>query len=178
MAAGAAQARRMLKTLGEVARVASVMVDGDEARRIITERAMKYLAAPSDPRHRFLSGDYYDVDLAAFLRMKKLLMRLECLADFKCGAKLWVKVEGLADHLTLAVQQGSAGRYYTFGQEKLRAEGELAECLGTGQVTAAPLEHPSRTVTVLAPVRDSLGDVVGLVELTAALPAPARPARG
>ncbi len=161
--------RGMLQSVTEVARVASVMIDGDEASRIITDRAIHYIANP-DPEHRFLSGDYYDVDHATFLRMKKTLLRLERLLDFPSSTALWLKIEGLDGYVTLAVQNGSMHRYYRFGEEKIEIPPEMAACIETGQTTPAPLEHPSHTLTVLAPVFDSLGDVVGVVELCALHP--------
>ena len=159
------QVHQTVEVLSEAARVASVMIDGDRARRIITERAMHYIAHP-DPEHRFLSGDYYDVDHDSFLRMKKTLLRLERLLGFVCSTALWMPVEGLAGSVTLAVQNGSVHRYYRFGQEKLELPAEMSQCLETGRTVLAPLEHPSQTITVLAPVFDSLGDVAGVVELT------------
>jgi hypothetical protein len=167
--------RRTLRALSEAARVASVMIDGDEARRIITGRAMQYIAHP-DPEYPFLSGDYYDVDHDTFLRMKKTLLRLERLLDFPCSASLWVRVEGLQGQVALAVQNGSIHRYYRFGEASIELPAEMAECIGTGKTTVAPLEHPSQTLTVLAPVFDSLGDVVGVVELSALHPASRSPA--
>jgi hypothetical protein len=164
------QVREMLEALAETARVASVMIDGDQARRIITDRAMHYIAHP-DPEHRFLSGDHYDVEHASFVWMKKTLMRLERLLDFACSASLWVKVGGQEGYMTLAVQNGSIHRYYRFGAAKIESPAEMAECVETGQTVVAPLEHPSQTLTTLAPVFDSLGDVVGVVELSALHPA-------
>ena len=161
---------RTIEALKEAARVASIMVDGDQARRIITERAMHYIAHP-DPNHRFLSGDHYDVDHAHFIRMKKMLLRLERLLDFPCSTSLWVQVEGREGTMTLAVQNGSIHRYYRFGAEKLETPDEMAECIKTGQTIVAPSEHASQTITVLAPVFDSLGDVAGVVEFSARHPA-------
>ncbi len=157
---------KTLHALKEAARVAGVMIDGDEARRIITERARHYIANP-DPTYSFLSADYYDVDHVAFLRMKKTLLRLERLLPFPCNASLWLLLEEPPDHVTVVVQNGSLHRYWRWAEEKRRMEPEMAECVRKGAVTVAPLNHPSRTLTVLAPVRDSLGDVVGLAELTA-----------
>ena len=161
--------RRMVKALTGIARVASAMVDGDEAKRMLTERAMHYVAHP-DPEHRFLSGDHYDVDHDTFLRMKKTLLRLERLLDFACHTALWVRVEGLEGWVTLAVQNGSVHRYYRFGQERMELPPEMAACIETGQPIIAPLGHPSGTITVLAPVFDSLGEAVGVVELSAMHP--------
>ncbi len=159
-------ARTMLDALAEVARVASVILDGDEARRIVTDRAMAHIAHP-DPEHRFLAGDYYDVDHAAFTRMKKMLLRLERLLGFPCGTALWIPVVGLEGYVTLAVQNGSIHRYYRFGALRLETPAEMGECIRTGQVVVAPMDHPSGTWTVLAPVFDSLGDVAGVAAFSA-----------
>ena len=178
-----AEAQRILDALLELARVASVMGDGEEAKRIITDRAHYYLAN-SDTTYRFLSSDYYDVDHDTFLRMKKTLLRLSMLVDFPCDTSLWVRVEGLADHalrqaqggvslsnpVTVAVQNGGMKRYWQWAEEKRPLEPEMAECLATGKATAAPKDEARGLVTVLAPVSDSLGDVVGFVELTAKAP--------
>jgi hypothetical protein len=161
--------RRMVKALTEVARVASAMVDGDEAKRILTDRAMRHVAHP-DPEYRFLSGDYYDVDHDTFLRMKKTLLRLERLLDFACDTALWIRVKGMEEYVTLAVQNGAVHRYYRFGQEKMELPPEMAACIETGQTIVAPLEHASGTITVLAPVFDSLGEAAGVVELSAMHP--------
>jgi hypothetical protein len=173
------QAQKIVQALSEVARVASVMVDGDEARRILTERAMYHIAHP-DPDYRFLSADYYDVEHGVFDLMKKTLLRLERLADAvydrRCCTALWIPVEGQAGEVTLAVQNGSVHRYYQFGQAKMETPDEMVRCFESKATVVAPLEHPSETITVLAPVLDSLGDVAGVVELSALHPDAKTPA--
>jgi hypothetical protein len=159
----------MLSAMEEAARVASVIVDGDEAARIIAPRAMHYIAEP-DPDYRFLAGDYYEVDHATFLRMKKLLLRLQRLLGFPCSTSLWVPVEGRRSLMTLAVQNGSNHRYYCFGQLAMETPTEMAECVRARGTVVAPLEHATRTLTVLAPVFDSLGDVTAVVEFSALHP--------
>ncbi|MGQ9661050.1 MAG: hypothetical protein ACUVWX_01775 [Kiritimatiellia bacterium] len=159
----------MIRAMRELARVASAVVDGDEAGRIITDLAMHYIANP-DNQFRFLAGDYYDVDFAAFLRTKKLLMRLERLLSFRCDITLWMRVKGRPDLLTVAVHNGTLSRWYEFGAGSVRIDPTLTACLDSGEIVVAELNHPSETLTVLAPVRDSLGDVVGLLELTALHP--------
>ena len=195
-----AEAQRILGALLELARVAIVMVDGEDAKRIITDRAHYYLASP-DPKYRFLSSDYYDVNHDTFLRMKKTLLRLSMLVGFPCDTSLWVRVKGrhglfrqagparasgvvakapseveaggpcLADHVTVAVQNGGMKRYWQWAEEKRPLGPEMAECLATGKATVAPPDEARGLITVLAPVSDSLGDVVGFVELTAKDPA-------
>jgi hypothetical protein len=163
------QVSKIAEALSEIARVASVMVDGEEARRILTERAMHHIAHP-DPDYRFLSADYFDVDHDTFLRMKKTLLRLERLADVRCCTALWIPVPEQESQVTLAVQNGSIHRYYQFGQTQMEVPEEMGRCIEGKATVVAPLEHPSQTITVLAPVLDSLGDVAGVVELSALRP--------
>lgn len=163
--------KKVLSALKEAARVAAAMVDGEVAKRIIADRAHHYIANP-DPKFKYATGDYYDVDHASFLLTKKTLLRLEKLVDFPCNTSLWVRVKGLEDHVTLAVQNGSLHRYWQWGEHKRELSGEMAECFASGEVTVAPENED--LVTVLAPVRDSLGDVVGAVELTAPNPKSAK----
>src|SRR5258708_7143537 len=58
--------------LDEVARVGSVMIDGDLCMRIITERAQKYMFAV-DPRDQWLASDNYEVNDKVFIAVKKIL---------------------------------------------------------------------------------------------------------
>lgn len=170
--------KRIMDELTRLAEIAAGVVDGEDAKAIITPLAMKYIANP-DPEHVFLSGDYYDVDHERFLRVKKLLLRIERLAAIPMSCSLWAPIPGRRE-ATCAVQNGAYARYYTFGQERLKLPPEMAKALSkrNGRVTPAPVlpDGPGAAFrTVLAPVRDSLGDVVAVVELTAPvqLPAPA-----
>lgn len=132
--------RKMLNELKELARVAEAMIDGELAGRILTDRAALYIANNPHPERPFLAGDYYDVDHGSFLRMKKALLRLEKLAGFPCNTTLWVRIKGAEGWITAAVQNGQLHRYYRFGESGRKPEGELAECLSTGKITAAPIE--------------------------------------
>jgi len=161
--------RKMLNALTETARVASVIVDGEEAGRILESGSAHYITHP-DPEHRYLALDHFVVDHGPFLRMKKTLKRLAMLADFSCSACLWVTLDGLQDKVTPLVQDGAMGRYYRFGCQTVDLTPEMAACLENGEVVVAPEDHRSNTLTVLAPVFDSLGDTVGFVELSAAHP--------
>jgi hypothetical protein len=153
--------------LRDAARVAAVMVDGDLAGRIVSARSWHYIRNPN-PKYRFMTGDYFDVDHASFLLMKKTLLRLGRLTGFTCGTSLWLPVPGVKGQVTCAVQNGKLHRYYRFGASSQPAAPEMLRCLRTGKVLLAP---PHRDfVTALAPVRDSLGDVVGVVELCSPSP--------
>jgi len=162
-------ARRVLAEMRRLARIGEIMVDGELAGRIVTPLASHYIANPH-PKHPHMSGDYYDVDHAAFLAMKKTLLRLERLVDFPCNTALWMRVAGAPEWVTAVIQNGRLHRYYRFGEGRRKPEGEMAQCLASGRVVEAPLAGSDKYLTVLAPVRDSLGDVVGCVEFTAAYP--------
>lgn len=162
-------ALRVLADMRRLARIAEILVDGEQAGRIITPMASHYIANPH-PKHPHMSGDYYDVDHAAFLTMKKTLLRLERLIGFPCNTALWMRVAGAPEWITTVVQNGRLHRYYRFGEGRRKPEGELAQCLNSGRVVEVPLADSDKYLTVLAPVRDSLGDVVGCVEFTAAYP--------
>jgi hypothetical protein len=149
------------------------LFEGEQAVRVFTPLAALSIAHPH-PQHMLITGDYYDVDHAVFLSMKKTLLRLERLVDFPCNTTLWMRVAGAPEKITAAVHNGRLHRYYRFGENGRIAEGELAECLATGRAVTAPLSGSDKYVTVLAPVRDSLGGVVGCVEFTAAKPTSAR----
>jgi hypothetical protein len=158
---------KLTAALRETARVASVMVDGDVMARVISERAMEHLINP-DPQFKHMAGDYYDVDHASFLLVKKTLLRLQKLVEFPCDTSLWQVVPGAEGYVTLVVQNGALHRYYQWAEPKHEMAPEMKQCVSSGEVTLAPEDE--RTVTVLAPVRDSLGDVVGFVELTSPNP--------
>ena len=153
--------------LTRLAEIAAGMLDGEQVKAIITEQAMHYVANP-DPKHRFLQGDYYDVEHEPFLQTKKFLTRLERLGRIPLSGSVWVPVPG-CEAVTVAVQNGPHHRYYEFGQASLDTPPEMKQVLQTGEVVAAPSRPGDRRVTVLGPVRDSLGDVVAVVELTAPL---------
>jgi len=150
-----------------LAEIAATLLDGEDVRQIITPNAMAHIAKP-DTQHRFLSADHYDVAHEPFLRVKKLLMRIERLADVLVNGAVWVRVPG-TDNVTVAVHNGPHHRYYQFGTQQMAAPPEMRNVFETGEVVPAPHGPDDTHVTVLAPVRDSLCDVVAVVELTAPL---------
>jgi hypothetical protein len=170
MTTQSASAESVLDELRRVAEIAAGILDGEEVKRIVGEQAMHYIAEP-DPNFIYLSGDYFDVDQELFLRTKKLLLRLERLGKVTMNAAVWVPVPG-QDEVTLALHNGPYHRYYNFGMERLATPPEMKELLEAGKVVSVPPSDEKNLATVLAPVRDSLGDVVGVVELTSPLDAP------
>ncbi len=167
MTHAAAAADGLLAELTRLAEIAAGILDGEEVKRIITERAMRYVANPN-PDHKYLGGDYFDVDHELFGRTKRLLIRIARLSGAQVSASAWVPVPG-QDKVTVAVHNGVRHRYYDFGQEAADTPLEMQEVLGTGEIVTVAPEPDRALATVLAPVRDSLGEVVAVIELTAPL---------
>jgi hypothetical protein len=157
--AGAQVARQ----LDEVARIASVMVDGDAARRIVTERAMKYLLK-QDPRDPYLASDNYDVNHEPFIQTKKTLIRLSRLVDFPCDVNLWMPIATDPPRIHIVIRNAhEMSQFWVWGALHQEMFPEMSAVLQTGRrvtVTRKP-----GWISVLAPVYDSLGDIVGLVEV-------------
>ena len=152
----------MQKELDAMARVGSVMVDGDVCQRIVTQRAKDSLFA-SDPRDRFLAGDNYDVDDASFNAVKKTLTRLSHLASFPADINLWMPIEGHPGNVQMVVRnKNEMSQFWTWGALHQDLVPQMATVLQTGQrLTVA--NRPG-WISVLAPVYNSLGDIVGLIE--------------
>ena len=83
----------VIRELNEVARVASVMVDGDVCRRIMTERAIGYMFK-IDPRDPWAASDNFDVHHEAYIATKKTLIRLSRLVPYACDVNLWMPLPG------------------------------------------------------------------------------------
>jgi len=154
-----AQMRMELDTL---ARIGSAMVDGDVCQRIVTERAKEFLFA-SDSRDEFLAGDNYDVDDVAFNTVKKTLIRLSHLASFPVDVNLWMPIEGHPDKIQLVIRnKNEMSQFWNWGELYGDMAPQMETVLKTGQrvtVTSKP-----GWISVLGPVYNSLGDVVGLIE--------------
>jgi hypothetical protein len=164
----AAADREVARELDDVARIASVMVDGDACRRIVTPRALEYMFK-NDPRDQWVAGDNYEVNDAAFIAVKKTLLRLSHLAPFPCDVNLWMPIAGHPDKVRIVIRNtNELSQFWPWGALYQDMIPEMRQVLETGRrVTVA--DKPG-WVSVLAPVYDSLGDIVGLVEAVAQQP--------
>jgi hypothetical protein len=152
----------MKRELDDVARVGSVVVDGDVCQKIVTQRAKEFLFA-RDPRDEFLAGDNYDVDDVAFNTVKKTLARLSHLSSFPADVNLWMPIEGHPGKIQLVIRnKNEMSQFWNWGELYGDMVPQMETALKTGQrvtVTSKP-----GWISVLAPVHNSLGDVVGLIE--------------
>ena len=154
---------RFTRELEDAARVASVMVDGDACRKIVTARAIDYLLR-TDPKDRFLASDNYEVNHDVFDSVKKTLIRISRLVSFPADGNLWMPIPGQPDKIRVVIRNANElSQFWPWGALYQDMIPEMKTVLATGRritVTQKP-----GWVSVLAPVSDSLGDIVAVVEV-------------
>ncbi len=148
--------------LETVARVGSVMVDGDICQKIVTPLAKEYMFKV-DPKDPWLAGDNYDVDDVAFNATKKTLIRLSHLTAFPSDVNLWMPIDGHPGKIQMVIRnKNEMSQFWHWGDIYQDMTPEMATVLKTGQRVTVT-DRPG-WISVLAPVYNSLGDIVGLVE--------------
>lgn len=152
----------MRQELENVARVGSVMVDGDVCQKIVTPLAKEYMFKV-DPKDPWLAGDNYDVDDVAFNTTKKTLARLSHLTSFPSDVNLWMPIDGHPGKIQMVIRnKNEMSQFWRWGDLYQDMLPSMETVLRTGQrVTVA--DRPG-WISVLAPVYNSLGDIVGLIE--------------
>jgi hypothetical protein len=150
--------------LREVARVATIMLDGDQCRRIVSPKSIQEMFA-ENPRDKFGASDNYTVDHQTFIQVKKTLIRLSRLASVPCDVNLWMPLpkEGKIHIVIRNVHEMS--QFWPWGALYQDMHPAMRTVLSTGKPQLVQ-EKPGM-ISVLAPVRDSLGDITGLVEVVA-----------
>jgi len=163
LAAGAALAQ-VETELERIARVATAVVDGDEAESIMTPRALEKMFR-EDPRDRFSGSDNFDVNDKPFIAVKKLLRRVATLAPFLADCNLWMGFRQHPELIQMLVRQvNEISAFWRFGEMHRPMPPEMKEVFTTGKPKTV---RRGGVVSVLTPVYNSLGDVVGLVEVAA-----------
>ncbi len=165
--------QRIRQSLRDIARVASVMFDGELCGQVVTDRSWKWMA-DFDPDDRWSAHDNFDYEHEPFVAAKKLLLRLERLAPpgLRVSCSLWTAVPTLPDRATCVIQNGGPARWQRFSDLHHPLHPAMRAALQTGQPQEVPPED-SGVLTVLAPVRDSLKEVAGFIEVSASQSEPA-----
>jgi hypothetical protein len=169
---GARDQATLARELDAIAKTATVMVDGDVCQRIVTPRALDYiLSNPS--RDKWAAADNYDVDAAAFITTKKTLMRLALLADYPVDVNLWMPLKPDWSSIHVVIRnKHEMSQFWPWGKLTQEPAPAMLEVRKTGRrITIS--EKPG-FVSVLAPVRNSLGEIVGLVEVVSRVQPDAR----
>lgn len=163
MALYGADLRTLERDLDEIGRTASVMVDGDICERIVTPRAVEHMLHP-DPRDQWADGDNYDVDDQAFVQTKKTLMRLARLAGYPVDVNLWMTVPKQPSLIHVVIRNRyEMSQFWVWGKLTQPMFPEMRKVLETGQ--RLTIKTKPGFVSVLAPVRNSMDSIVGLVEV-------------
>ncbi len=138
--------------LRRIARVAEVFIDGDAFKNF-----------PGIPEQN--TGDQYFVKHAEYITVKQQLLRLKRVEDGDLGVITWRKFgENQADNCLPVDSYPQSVRPGNHDISPARAEAFEGK-IGVGEFEwrGFPL------LSVCAPIRDSLDDVVGVVELFASL---------
>jgi hypothetical protein len=155
---------RELDTIG---RIATVMVDGDVCERIVTKRAMDSILAVN-PRDPWMASDNYDVNHEAFIQTKKTLARLSRLVGFPADVNLWMPIPGKVGRIHIVIRGvNEMSQFWPWGALHQEMPASMKTVLESAKRVTAK-EKPG-WISVLAPVSNSLGDVVGLVEVVTRL---------
>jgi hypothetical protein len=155
----------LVAQLDELGRIGSVMIDGEECLQIVTDRAEE-LIFRKDPRDEWAGSDNYDVNPELFMRTKKLLVRLAMLVDFPVDCNLWMKCKKQPDKVHMVIRQfNSWSQFYAWGEMAMDPTTEMKWVLEKGDRVLVQAKPPADHLSLLAPVRDSMGDVVGFLEI-------------
>ena len=157
----------LARDLEEVARVASVMMDGDLCERIMTPRALEKMFA-IDPNDRWAGSDNFDVNHEPFVQAKKTLIRLSRLMSYPVDCNLWMPFKQDPKKIQILIRnRHEMSQFWNWGVLFQDQTPEMAEVLATGKPQT--IAQKGDFVSVLAPVYNSLGDRVGLVEIVSRL---------
>jgi len=158
----------VIRALDEVARTATVMVDGDVCRRIMTERALGFMFAVTakDP---WAASDNFDVNDEPYVQTKKTLIRLSRLVPFPCDVNLWMPFADRPGKIQVLIRNVNEwSQFWSWGMLVQDMPPEMRRVLETGKRETVMLKPG--LISVLAPVRNSLGDTVALVEVVSVEP--------
>lgn len=154
---------RMERDLDEIARVATIMVDGDVCQRIVTARARESIFRV-DPRDQYADSDNYDVNDEAFIHTKKTLMRLSRMVDYPVDVNLWMPLAAKPPRIHVVIRNRyEMSQFWPWGKLHQEMIPEMQSVLSSGQRIV--VKQKPGFISVLAPVRNSLNDIVGLVEV-------------
>jgi hypothetical protein len=160
----AAASAQVEEELERLARVATAVVDGDEVEKIMTPRALDKMFRV-DPRDRWAGHDNFDVHDRPYIAVKKLLRRVATIAPFPVDCNLWTGFRERPDLIQVLIRQvNEISGYWRFGDLYQPMPSEMKEVLDTGKPKTM---RRGNVVSVLTPVFNSLGDVVGLIEVAA-----------
>jgi hypothetical protein len=156
------------KDLDEIGRTATVMLDGDTCQRIMTKRALDHMFA-EDPKDPWAASDNFDVNYEPYIQTKKTLIRLSRLVPYACDVNLWMPFQEKPNKIQVLIRNANEwSQFWTWGVLTQDIPPEMKRVLETGKREV--VMKKTGMISVLAPVYNSLGDIVALVEVVAMEP--------
>jgi hypothetical protein len=156
------------RDLDDIARVATVMVDGDLCQRIMTKRALEHMFAV-DPKDPWAASDNFDVNHEPYIATKKTLIRLSKLAAYPCDVNLWMPFKEKPDKIQVLIRNANEwSQFWTWGKLTQDMPAEMKRVLESGK--REKVTRARGMISVLAPVYNSLGEIAALVEVIAPEP--------
>src|SRR6476660_9019945 len=92
------------RELDEIARVATIMLDGDLAQKIMTQRALEKMFT-SNSKDPSAMGDNFDVNADPYIQVKKTLIRLSRLVDYPVDCNLWMPFDENPSKIQILIRQ-------------------------------------------------------------------------
>ncbi len=162
-ASGLCLGQKEVRHSEEVAMIATAMLDGDLCLKIQTPRSLQF-ATQRDPRDPWRAADNYDVDADAFIQTKKTLIRLAHLCPETCDINLWMRVSSKPDRVSIVIRNvHEMSQFWNWGDLDSELPPEMKRVLaGSEQMS---VHKKPGMLSVLAPVYDSLGNVVAIAEV-------------
>jgi len=156
------------KDLDEIARTATVMLDGDVCQKIMTKRSLGHMFAV-DPKDPWAASDNFEVNYEPFIQAKKTLIRLSRLVPYACDVNLWMPFQEKPDKIQVLIRNVNEwSQFWTWGMLTQDMPPEMKRVLETGK--REKVMKKAGMISVLAPICNSLGDIVALVEVVAMEP--------
>jgi hypothetical protein len=159
-----ADAQPVYRSLHEIARTITCMVDGEMVKEIITERAQEK-AFLVDPKDQWAAGDNWDYNHEPFTKVKQTLERAGYLAAGQVGCTLYMPAMARPAKWFVVLNTVFSGKQFLQGPGDMSfdPEPELLQVFMTGQRLEAS-KRPGE-YSVLTPVYDSLGQITAVVEV-------------
>jgi hypothetical protein len=139
------------------------MIDGDLCTHIQTKRSIEYMSK-KDPQDPWIASDNYDVNDVPFIQTKKTLIRLAQLCPSACDVNLWMRVPARPNRVQIVIRNvHEISQFWKWGDMDQEMPPEMKRVLDNAE--RVTVQRKSGMTSVLAPVFDSLGDTVALVEV-------------
>ncbi|HTL51426.1 MAG TPA: hypothetical protein VL860_02500 [Planctomycetota bacterium] len=147
--------------LKSLAVLAGPLMDGDECHAVLTKRSYETMWA-IDPRDQWAAMDNYDYDEDIAIRVKKQLIRLARTRGYKADCNLWLDCPEKKNTVQCVIKNvNNCCPYAPWGALYQDTPAVIQQAL-KGEVSCGSTD--GNWVSAFAPIKNSMGDIVGVVE--------------